>query len=398
MAALPCLRPSLRPRALVTLGWELLAGSTAPEQVSRFTDEVGVYLKRSTVLFVPSARQGLRLLLRALGLGRHDEVLLPALTYPAVPAVLRELGITPVFVELLPGTLSLDPSRLAAARTARTKAVLATHLAGLPHALGDLADFCSANKLILLEDCAQAFGATYDARPVGSFGLAAIFSLATTKAFTALGGGLLVTDEAALGAALLESCVGLPRQTRSEALPLLGKAAMLTVATSSLVFPIVARGLELGDRLGIDLVDGLLREREAGLGRALHLHRPHPAFAGFASRQLGDFPSRLRRRRHVWHELRDRLHGVPGLGLPALDPRAGFSAASFPVFVEDKRGFRSRLRRSGVDSSAGFIEAFSDGCPEAQKTLDQLVFLPIYEELGERELELLVRAVRTALA
>ena len=142
---------------------------------------------------VASGSDALRLLLRALHLGPGDEVVTSAFSFVASATAILQVGARPVFADIDAATLNLDSDRVAAALTPRTRAILPVHLFGLPAAMGPLRALADANRLILLEDAAQAIGATLGGRPVGGLGVAAAFSFYPTKNLGAYGDAGLVT-------------------------------------------------------------------------------------------------------------------------------------------------------------------------------------------------------------
>jgi dTDP-4-amino-4,6-dideoxygalactose transaminase len=148
---------------------------------------------------VGSGSDALRLLLGALGVGPGDEVVTPAFSFVASATSVLQLGGRPAFADIDPVTLTLDPGRAEAAITARTRAVVAVHLYGVPAPMGPLRALCEARGLALVEDVAQAFGATLDGRPVGGFGTAAAYSFYPTKPVGACGdAGLVATGDGEL--------------------------------------------------------------------------------------------------------------------------------------------------------------------------------------------------------
>jgi perosamine synthetase len=137
--------------------------------------------------------------LQALDFRPGSEIIFPALTFWVMPEMARLAGLRPVFADVDPVTFNLSPRAFERAITARTVAVVPTHLWGLPCDLAEILEIARQNKLLVIEDCAHALGATYRGRDVGTFGDAAIFSLQTFKPLNAYGGGIAVTRDAALG-------------------------------------------------------------------------------------------------------------------------------------------------------------------------------------------------------
>lgn len=120
-----------------------------------------------------------------------DEVILPSFTFVSTANAVALRGAVPVFVDIDPDTLNIDPTGVAAAVTPRTKAIMAVHYAGFPADMDALDDIAKTHNLILIEDAAQAYGSTYKGRPAGSLGDMAAFSFHETKNIISGEGGAL---------------------------------------------------------------------------------------------------------------------------------------------------------------------------------------------------------------
>jgi dTDP-4-amino-4,6-dideoxygalactose transaminase len=148
---------------------------------------------------VGSGTDALHVGLRALGIGPGDEVITVAHTAVATVAAIELAGATPVLVDIDPVTYTLDPAQLASRITAKTRAIIPVHLYGHPAPLDEI--FAVARDIPVIEDCAQAHGALYKGKSVGTFGVLAAFSFYPTKNLGALGdGGMIVTRDAEVAA------------------------------------------------------------------------------------------------------------------------------------------------------------------------------------------------------
>jgi dTDP-4-amino-4,6-dideoxygalactose transaminase len=144
---------------------------------------------------VGSGTDALRLTLAALGVGPGDEVLTPAFSFVASASTIAMAGATPVFVDIDEATYALDADAAARAITPRTRAIVAVHLYGHPAPMDRVVALARAHGLAVVEDAAQAVGATYDGRGIGGWGDAACLSFYPTKNLGGLGdGGLVLTD------------------------------------------------------------------------------------------------------------------------------------------------------------------------------------------------------------
>lgn len=175
-------------------GWYILG-----KEVAAFEEEFAAWCGVAGAVGVGNGTDALHIALRACGVGPGDEVITVAHTAVATAAAIALTGATPVFADIDPATYTLNPARLAAAITPRTKAVIPVHLYGHPADLGAILPVARAAGLRVIEDCAQAHGAEWQGQKVGSFGDLACHSFYPTKNLGALGdGGAIAGNDAAL--------------------------------------------------------------------------------------------------------------------------------------------------------------------------------------------------------
>ena len=150
-----------------------------------------------------SGTDALYLALRALQIGPGDEVITSPFTFIATAEVISAVGATPVFVDIDLDTFNLDITQIAAAITARTRAIMPVHLFGRPVDMGPLLDLASRHQLAVIEDCAQATGAQWQGKSVGSLGHVGCFSFFPTKNLGGCGdGGAITTNDPELAATM----------------------------------------------------------------------------------------------------------------------------------------------------------------------------------------------------
>ena len=181
-----------------------LLGSSAftlGAEVDGFEAEFAAYSQARHCVGVASGTAALSLMLEAYGVGPGDEVVVPAHTFIASALAVSHVGATPVLCDVLDGTGLIDPAAARAAVGPRTVAVLAVHLYGQTCDMDAIHAFAGPRSLLVLEDAAQAHGATYHGRRAGSLGNAAAFSFYPSKNLGALGdGGAVSTDDDVLAA------------------------------------------------------------------------------------------------------------------------------------------------------------------------------------------------------
>lgn len=165
-------------------------------EVDQFEKDYSAFNQVAHTVGVGNGLEALTLALRALGIGPGDEVLVPSNTYIATWLAVSHAGATPVPVEPDPTTSNLDPANLAAALTPRTRAILPVHLYGQPCRMPEIMAFAQQYGLLVVEDNAQAQGATFEGTPAGSFGHANATSFYPTKNLGALGdAGAITTND-----------------------------------------------------------------------------------------------------------------------------------------------------------------------------------------------------------
>lgn len=208
-----------------------------------------------------SGTTALHLALETLGIGPGDEVIVPAFTLIVSANVVCQTGATPVLVDVRPDTWCIDPQLIESRITARTKAIMAVHMYGHPCDMEPIQRIAAQHKLYLIEDGAQAHGATYHGQPVGSFGDVACFSFYANKILTTGEGGMLVTDDPGLAeraAMLRNQAFGVPRFVHEHVgynYRLTNMQAAIGLAQCERIDEKVARKIEIANRYDELLAD-----------------------------------------------------------------------------------------------------------------------------------------------
>jgi len=161
--------------------------------VKSFEEAMAAYLGVKYAVGVASGTDALHLALLAAGIAPGDEVITTPFTFIATAEAIAKCGATPVFVDIDPATYNLDPARIAARINKRTRAILPVHLFGQPAEMAAISELAGKHRLKVIEDCAQALGATCNGRKVGSLGDAGCLSFFPSKALGAYGDGGMVT-------------------------------------------------------------------------------------------------------------------------------------------------------------------------------------------------------------
>ncbi len=179
---------------VVQRGWFLLG-----EEAESFEEAFAAYVGVEHGVSMNSGSDALFLVLKALGIQEGDEVITVAHTFISTADAIVRNGATPVFVDIDPDTYCMDPTKIEAKLSGKTKLVLPVHLYGHPAAMDAIVSVAREHRLSVVEDACQAHGATYQGHPVGRLGDAACFSFYPTKNLGAYGdGGMAVTNDSAL--------------------------------------------------------------------------------------------------------------------------------------------------------------------------------------------------------
>ena len=349
---------------------------TMGPRTKAFEDALAQYVGTPHAVTVSSGTAALHLACVAAGLGPGDEVIVPAFTFVASAAAARYVGAEPVLCDVRsPLDFNIDPADVARRITPRTRAVVAVHFCGYPADLHALRALCDEHGLILIEDCAQAIGAQVDdsGRQVGTVGELGAFSFFSKKQLCVGEGGMVTSAD--------EELADRVRLFRSHAM------------TSS------TWDRHRGHDPAYDVVD---------IGFNYRLDEPR---AAFGLSRLERLAASIEARRALVRAYREQLAGIEGIELPFSDEAVERgSHFAFPVLVADRATrdrFRDTLKADGIQTTwypalHKFTEyrqfAPADGLPQATAAADRHCALPLSSTMDESEVELVVTAVRSALA
>jgi perosamine synthetase len=175
--------------------------SMGPE-LAAFESELAEYHGVEHAVAVSSGTAALHLALLTLGIGEGDEVIVPSFAFVAVAGAVLQVGARPVFAEIDPLTLNLDPAAVERAIGPRTRAILVVHTFGVPAEMDALRELAQRHRLALIEDACEAIGARYDGRKAGSFGDLAVLGFYPNKQMTTGEGGAVLASDPAHAARL----------------------------------------------------------------------------------------------------------------------------------------------------------------------------------------------------
>ena len=333
-------------------------------------------LKVRYCLLTTSCTHALEMAMMALDVGPGDEVLLPSFTFvSAANAVVRQ-GARPVFVEVEPDTLNLDPKDLSRKISRRTRVILPTHYGGVAGNMAQLGQIARQRGITIVEDAAHALGASFRGRPLGTFGAIGCLSFHQTKNVSCGEGGAFVTNDDALA-------------HRAEVLREKGTNRMAFVRGKIAKYTWVAVGSSF---VPSDLLAAIL---EAQLSRMSYIQ----------SRRKAIWET-------YWRALED-LHESGRIQLPRIpaDCKINYHIFYFLVSKESRRDeILSKLRERGIGAAFHFVPLHVSpyarrhlgyqpkDLPVTQSVASRLIRLPIYPAMGDRQVRYVIREVRRVLS
>ncbi len=332
---------------------------------------------------VSSGTAGLHLVLRGLGIGPGDEVITTPFSFIASANCILYVGATPVFVDICPKSLNMDPGLVERAITPRTRAILCVETFGNPTYMDQYRSLAARHEIPLIEDCCEALATEYKGRPCGSFGRAGVFGFYPNKQITTGEGGMIVTDD--------EKLADLCRSMRSQ-----GRGAPRDAAERVRHEP--------------STVGWWLRHER--LGYNYRLSELHAAMGVAQMRRLDEI---LERRQNVADSYIRRLMSSPHLILPTIEPETVMSWFVFVVRLatgytpEERDRVIAGMRNHDVGAADYFPcihlqpfyreqFGFRPGMfPIAESVSGRTIALPFYNTLTQREVDLVCQTLEVML-
>jgi dTDP-4-amino-4,6-dideoxygalactose transaminase len=374
-----------------------------------FEDEFARFLGQGHVRSVSMeyGRMGLLYILQSMQFPAGSEIIVPALTFWVVPEIARVAGLKPVFVDVDPQTFTLSPEAMERAITPNTRAVLPTHLYGLPCDMDPILALARRHNLKVIEDCAHSLGATYRGQPVGTLGDASFFSFQAFKPLNTYGGGMAWMRDAELAQRVGELADAEPWPDEKRVWSVL-RAGVLqrtfirpTVYTFS-GFPIFWAASWLNAKPDVclwekvrplDPIPENYRARYSNVQAALGL-------AGLAR-----LPEWIARTRSHARTLDALLGDIPGVARPVVPADRTHVYYQYCAYVPNHQDLVRQCIRKGVDVAPMHVDVctrvglFQWQGPQAEgaERAATAVQIPVYESLADREVERIGQVVRKAL-
>jgi len=330
------------------------------QQVELFEKEIAAFLGAAFAVGCASGTDALFLALLAQGIGPGDEVITTPFTFIATAGSIARTGAKPVFVDIEPRTFNIDPELLEPAITKKARAILPVHLFGLAADLGRIIPIAQKHGLAVIEDAAQAIGATFEQRKVGSTGALGCFSFFPSKNLGCAGDGGLVTTQSP----------------------------------------------ELADRLRVLRSHGSRKKYHYEMiGTNSRLDALQAAILRIKLRHLNDWTRARQERAAAYQQLLDASGLSDFVRCPFVPPACGHAFNQFVIRCQDRDGLRRFLQEKGVPTAIYYPEplhlqpAFSylgyraGSMPHSEAACRDSLALPMYPELTEENQERVVRTI-----
>lgn len=399
---IPLSRPDITDAEIQAVTAVLKSGrlSIGPVQ-EQFERALAARVGREFGVGCSSGTAGLHMVMLALGIGPGDEVVTTPFSFIASSNAILYVGATPVFVDICPRTLNMDPTKVAGAITRRTKAILAVEALGHPAYMDVYEQIAARHEIALIEDCCEALGTKLKGRPCGSFGRAGVFGFYPNKQITTGEGGMIVTDDKRLA----DMC----RSLRSQGRPVPTMPTGQGHASATLA---VGVGAPTGGSGGAGVGTGswLMHER---LGYNYRLSELHAALGLAQVKRLDEI---VGKRTAVAGAYMRRLAGVRDIVLPTVDESALMSWFVFVVRLatsytrEERDRVIDGLRRHDVGSADYFpcihLQPFykerfgyrAGDFPVAESVASRTLALPFHNDLSDRDVGLVCQTLELMIA
>lgn len=371
--------------------------------LTAYEDEFAARVGRRWGFSFLAGRVGLYGILKALGVGPGDEVLLQVPTHVVVANAIRYVGARPVFVDCSLDTFNIDLDEAEKRVTPRTRAIVVQHTFGIPVDMDRVAALSERHNIAVVEDCVHALGASYAGGPVGSFGHASFFSTEETKTISTTMGGMAVTDDPDLADRLRKFQVGCANPPTSLVARYVLKLAAYHLLTEPHLHRLTRAAYEGFGRRN-PLPGPTVAAERAGRRPARYARRLGNAQAALGLRQLRRLDRNIAHRSRISQIYRSRLSdaGIVGVRPPEL---AEPVFVRYPIWVADRTEAVKRLRPRAVagtwfnsilgESSDPANVGYELGsCPRAEAAAQHLVNLPTHGRVSVGDAERLVELVR----
>ncbi|MBM4367400.1 MAG: aminotransferase class V-fold PLP-dependent enzyme [Deltaproteobacteria bacterium] len=407
---IPRFSPSFSPAEALVTARTLVKKPDDVATVHEFENTFAGFIGARFGVMTPSARFAFYLILKAMGLRAGDEVVIPALTYFAIPSMAAAVGIKPVFADVGKRTHVLDPAAFEAAITPRTRAVVPTHLYGTPCDMDPIREIAKKHGIKVIEDCAQSTGARYRGTRVGNLGDAAYYTFGLTKNITTLSGAMITTNDPAVAASVRADIEATTHGPQERAVKEAATGLAMMFATHPFVYPWTLHpAIVVGNRLGKDPIHERFGEAEVrydGVPTSFQKARPRAVQAAVGMKQIERIEALNGARIRNGRALDEALANVDGILTPEYPAGAEPIYMSFVIHHPRRDALMVELRKRGVDTTVGYMSDCSDHDlfaeyrrpqPNAAAIMREQLHIPVHPRMDDKDTRHIAEAVRQSV-
>ena len=323
-------------------------------KLKKFQEKIAKLFCVKHAIGVCNGTQALYVGLKALGIGKGDEVIVPNFTFIASANAVVWAGAKPVFVDVEKSTFNIDPQKIEKAITKRTKAIMPVHIYGQAAKMSEIMRIARRNKLLVIEDAAQGVGVKYKGKPVGSFGDVSCLSFYADKILTTGEGGMVLTNDDEIA----KRCIILLNQGRT------------------------SRGWYIHEHIGYNF---RMTDLQAAVGLA----------------QLKKLPQLIKKRKRIEKLYRKYLADVDEVKFPYIDPDGFNVPFRITILVEEPQALMEFLDKKGIKTARSFYPLNMQPCykikgdfPNSLYAYKHLLRLPSGVNLKETEIKYICQEIK----
>jgi len=331
---------------------------TGGPKLKIFQEKIAKICKVKYAIGVCNGTQALYVALKALGVGSGDEVIVPDFTFIACSNAVIWTGAKPVFVDVDKRTFNIDPKEIKKAITKKTKAIMPVHIYGQPAEMDEIIKIAKKHNLYVIEDAAEALGAKYKGKPVGSFGHVACLSFYADKVITTGEGGMVLTND-----------------------PQIAKRVTILLNQGRM-----GRGWYIHEKIGFNF---RMSDIQAAIGLA----------------QLKKFKKIVKKRKKMERLYKRYLRSVKEVKFPYISPKVFNIPFRFTILVEDPQSLMEFLKKEGIKTARSFYPLHLQPCyknlkikgkfPNSLFAYQRILRLPSGNTLTEKKVKFVCEKIKS---
>ncbi|MFC1549133.1 DegT/DnrJ/EryC1/StrS family aminotransferase [Candidatus Omnitrophota bacterium] len=368
------------------------------DHVNLFEQRFASYIGAKFAIATCSGRNGMELALDALGIGEGKEVIVPAYTLKDLIKLMEKKGISPVLVDVERDSFNIDPVKIESKITSQTRAIIATHIFGVPCDVEKIREIADRHGLKVLEDCAHVAGASFKGKKLGTFGDAAFFSFEMIKPLNTFGGGMVLTNDERLAENIRDRIEGYPAAPWKVLRKIMFLCAENLVIQSPL-FPLLIRMFTSNLRASTEAYQKLHSGAKSIQVRYANIQ------AFVALKQMDELEANNAKRTEASNKLTKMLQ--ENIKLQKVPDEGGRTFYFYVVRTDGKKPIedvRKDLLSCGVDAGIGeeitddcsLLSGYGDDYPVTEELYRCNLQLPMYDSLKDEDIALITSTLNKA--